>query len=291
MRELIISYAGLILQEPEMFPQPAGSVCYLTLTIEMLIFPSSKATGAIELVQPLLSLSALSTPLFSSTSNASTLAPNEIEQFLQDLARRFEPDNEIDSVLGPVVRGLCFHPSLFRADGLSGHDAGWRGVVGGLEALTSVKSIASMITRLEDWIPANANPVTFENISLMGPLCRLGLFAREWPAIAKTYFTEPDKRSRDDIESSFATLRGTLKSLQNSLFKIFDALVRASPASREAVLQYFAQVIRLNTKRAGMQVDPDTVASDSFVGNLQSVLLRFCEPFMDANFSKVRLRC
>ena len=36
-----------------------------------------------------------------------------------------------------------------------------------------------------------------------------------------------------------------------------------------------------------MQIDPDTVASDSFMLNLQSVLLRFCEPFMDANFSKI----
>ncbi|KAJ3542484.1 hypothetical protein NMY22_g3494 [Coprinellus aureogranulatus] len=270
LRELIISYAGLNLQEPEMFPQPQG-----------------KPLGPPELIKPLLTLSALSTPLLSGPNSANTLAPTDIEQFLQDLARRFEPDNEIDAVLGPVVRGLCFHESLFRADGLSGHDAGWRGVVGGLEALTSVKSIAAMITRLDDWIPVNATAVTFENVSLMGPLCRLGLFAREWPAIAQTYFSEPDDRSREDIESSNATLRGTTKSLQNSLFKIFDALVRASPVSREAVLQYFAHVIRLNTRRAGMQVDPDTVASDSFVGNLQSVLLRFCEPFMDANYSKM----
>lgn len=54
------------------------------------------------------------------------------------------------------------------------------------------------------------------------------------------------------------------------------------------MLQYFAAVIKLNVKRAGMQVDPDTVASDSFMLNLQSVLFRFCEPFMDANYSKVR---
>ncbi len=34
------------------------------------------------------------------------------------------------------------------------------------------------------------------------------------------------------------------------------------------------------------QVDPTTVASDSFMLNMQSVLLRFAEPFMDANFTK-----
>ncbi|KAF5338878.1 hypothetical protein D9611_008795 [Ephemerocybe angulata] len=260
LRELLISYAGLILQEPEMFPQPQG-----------------REVGPAELVKPLLSLSALSAPMYSSPeSSPTTLQPSEIEQFLQDLARRFEPDNEIDAVLGPVVKRLLWHESLVKPDGISGHDAGWRGVIGGLEALVSVKPIAAMITRMDDWIPQSANARTFEQVSLMGPLCRLGLFGREWPNISKTYFTEPEKRSREDVDSSFATLRGTLKSLQNSLFKIFDSLVRAGPAPREAVLEFFAHVIRLNVRRAGMQVDPDTVASDCFMLNLQSVLLKFC---------------
>ncbi|TFK28063.1 ubiquitin conjugation factor E4 [Coprinopsis marcescibilis] len=272
IRELIISYAGLTLQEPEMFPQPQ----------------SRSDIGPPELIKPLLSLSSFSAPLLSSpTINPNTLSPAEIEPFLQDLARRFEPDNEIDAVLEPVIRGLLFHESLFRVEGLAGGDAGWRGVIGGLELLVSIKSIACMITRMPDWIPKDAAPQAFENVSLFGPLCRLGLFSREWPAISTTYFTEPVKRSRDDIESSFASLRSTMKSLQSSLFQIFNAMVRASPDSREAVLQYFAHVITLNSKRAGMQVDPDTVSSDSFMLNLQAVLLRFAEPFMDANYSKL----
>jgi ubiquitin conjugation factor E4 B len=106
-----------------------------------------------------------------------------------------------------------------------------------------------------------------------------------------TYFSDPDKRGRGDIESSFASLRSTLKSLQSSLFQIFNSLVRASPESREAVLKYFSTVIHLNSKRAGMQVDPDTVSSDSFMLTIQSVLFRFAEPFMDANFSKVLAFC
>ncbi|GLB38346.1 putative ubiquitin elongating factor core [Lyophyllum shimeji] len=271
LRELIISYAGLTLQEPEMFPQPEG-----------------RPLGPPELIAPLLSLSALSAPLLATPSTSpNTLTPSDIEQFLQDLARRFEPENEIDGVLGPVVKGLLFHESLFRPEGLAGGDSSWRGVVGGLEALVSVKAIAKMITRMEEWNPPNATAANFEKISLLGPLCRLGVFSREWPILSQSYFSEPEKRTRDDVESSFASLRGTLKSLQSSLFQIFNTLVRASPESREAVLQYFARVISLNSRRAGMQVDPDTVASDSFMVNLQSVLLRFAEPFMDANYSKM----
>ncbi|KAG6909123.1 hypothetical protein DXG01_001875 [Tephrocybe rancida] len=271
LRELVISYTGLTLQEPEMFPQPTG-----------------RPLGSPELVAPLLSLSTLSGPLLSTpTASPNSLTPSDIEQFLQDLARRFEPDNELDGVLGPVVKALLFHESLFRPEGLGGGDASWRGVVGGLEVLVSIKAIAVMITRMEEWNPVNATAPTFERTSLFGPLCRLGVFSREWPALGQSYFSDPDKRSRDDVESSFASLRGTLKSLQSSLFQIFNTLVRAGPESREAVLQYFARVISLNSRRAGTHVDMDTVSSDCFMVNLQTILLRFAEPFMDANYSKM----
>ncbi|KAJ8523244.1 hypothetical protein ONZ45_g319 [Pleurotus djamor] len=271
VRDLIISYAGLTLQEPEMFPQPQG-----------------RLLGPPELVAPLLSLSALSTSLLAGSATSSNkLSPSEVEPFLQDLARRFEPDDEIDGVLGPVVKHLVWHESLFRPEGLGGGDASWRGVVGGLEAMVSIKSIALMITRMEEWIPAGATAASIERTSLFGPLCRLGVFTREWPGIAQTYFADPEKLQGSDVQGAYASLRGTLKSLQSSLYSVFNALIRASPKSREAVLEYFYTVIRLNIKRAGIQVEAETVASDSFMVNLQSVLYRFAEPFIDATYSKL----
>ncbi|KIO02810.1 hypothetical protein M404DRAFT_27705 [Pisolithus tinctorius Marx 270] len=270
IRNLVISYAGLNLQDPGMFPQPQG-----------------RDVGPSELVRPLLSLSAFSSPLVSTSPADNALNPTEVEPFLQDLAQRFEPDNEIDSVLGPVARQLLFHESLVRPEGIGGGDSSWRAIVSGVEALVSIKSIAVMFTRLTEWNPPLATGASIEMLSMMGPLCRLGVFSREWSYIAETYFSEPSKRSRSDIESSYASLRGTVKSLQSSLFSIFNTIVRASPEAREAVLEYFATVIRLNVKRAGMQVEPHTVASDSFMINLHSVLLRFAEPFMDARYSKM----
>ncbi|KAG6897645.1 hypothetical protein C0992_012624 [Termitomyces sp. T32_za158] len=265
IRELIISYTGLTLQEPEIRP-----------------------LGPPELVAPLLSLSALSGPLLApSSSSPNALTPSDIEPFLKDLAHRFEPDNEIEGVLGPVVKSLLFHESLFRPEGLGGGDASWRGIMGGLELLVSIKPIATMITRMEDWNPKDATAPTFETRALLGPLCRLGVFSREWPALGTSYFSDSEKRSRDDIESSFASLRGTLKSLQSSLFQIFNTIVRTGSEPREAVLQWFAHVIALNSRRAGTHVDPETVASDSFMINVQTILLRFAEPFMDANYSKM----
>lgn len=86
----------------------------------------------------------------------------------------------MDDILAPVVRGLLFHESLFRPEGLGGGDSSWRGVISGLEVLVSIKSIAGMITRMEEWNPQNATAATFERVSLLGPLCRLGVFWAEW---------------------------------------------------------------------------------------------------------------
>lgn len=74
------------------------------------------------------------------------------------------------------------------------------------------------------------------------------------PQVAATYFSDPLKRTRRDVDTSNASLRGTLQSLQGSLFQIFNAIVRASPTSREGVLAYFARAVNLNVKRGGMQV-------------------------------------
>ncbi|PIL22469.1 hypothetical protein GSI_15157 [Ganoderma sinense ZZ0214-1] len=235
LRDLVVSYTGLTLQEPEMFPQPS--------------IPG-KEFGAAELVPSFMSLSALSGPYLSSSSSGALLDSSDIETFLQDLVRRFEPDNEIDGVLGPVVTRLCSHQSL--AVGFASGD-GWRGVISGLEALVTVKPIAAMITRLPEWNPETSSAPEFETRSLFGPLLRLGVFHREW----------------------------------GSLFQVFNTLVRASADAREAVLQYFAHAINLNRKRAGMQVDMLTVSSDTFIMNLQIILLQFCEPFMDAQYSKM----
>lgn len=161
-----------------------------------------------------MSLSSFSGPLYSNATTSKVLSPSDVEPFLSDLAHRFEPENEIDGILGPVVCQLLFHESLARPDGVGGGDAIWRSIIGGLEALVSVKSIAAMLTRLPEWKPEHATAASFEKVTLMGPICRLGVFGKEWESIAKVYFSEPEKQSKSDVESSNANLRNTMKSLQ-----------------------------------------------------------------------------
>lgn len=259
-----------------------------------------------ELVAPLLSLFSLMGPyLAPRPPSPNQLSPTDVAPFIQDIAKQFEPDNGLDDILGPVVRALLFHESLFRREGLTGSDFGWRKVIAGLETLVLVKPIAAMITRLDEWNPQHATAASIERVSLMGPLCRLNAFGHEWPTVPETYFGNLEKKTHLEVENSMDSLRGTLKCLQvglrrhlfmpgltigvqNALFRIFDKLVRASPESKEAVLQYFARVISLNARRAGSHVGAGTVATDSFMVNLQTVLYMLAEPFMDVNYVKVR---
>jgi ubiquitin conjugation factor E4 B len=107
------------------------------------------------------------------------LDSSDVERFIQELAQRFEND-DLESVLGPVIKGLLFSECLFRSEGLAGGDAGWRGVISGLELLVSIKSVAVLITQMPEFNPPDATAPTIEKTSLLGPLCRMGIFGKEW---------------------------------------------------------------------------------------------------------------
>jgi ubiquitin conjugation factor E4 B len=158
---------------------------------------------------------------------------------------------------------------------------------------------------------ASANPEQIEWFSLLGPLTRLSVFPREWvsswqrcffadianlrndvllhdqPSVWKTYFAKPDERSKGDVEANQEGLRGSLVQLQDELFKVYNAIIRASPESREDLLDFIGTVVNRNVKRSGMRVDPKTVASDGFMVNLQAILLRLFEPVLDVTYSKL----
>jgi ubiquitin conjugation factor E4 B len=71
------------------------------------------------------------------------------------------------------------------------------------------------------------------------------------------------------------------------MFGICNSIIRSNPDSKEKLLEYFSHIIKLNEKRAQMQVDIQTVASDGFMHNITGVLLTFCDPFLDVRASKI----
>lgn len=287
LRDLIISYAGLTLQEPTMFPQPQ----------------TGKPLGAEELLPSLYALGT-STSVFSSSGDAGTLLDpgSEVEPFLIDIAKRFDKDG-LEDVLGGVVRLVVFSPSL--AGGMvhttatlpmSISPTSWRSSVSALQCLFSIKQIAAMITGLPEWNPPVRDKDTTTGVkngkehevgSILGMVMRLGIFARDWPAVLVGYYKDFDTMTASNREASDATLKSSLSFLRSSLFNIVNSVVRAGPEPREAFLAYVARVVQLNQKRAAMRFKYETQASDSFIHNLNYVLLRLAEPFMDAQYKQL----
>jgi ubiquitin conjugation factor E4 B len=182
LRDLVISYAGFTLQDPTIFPQPK----------------TSKPLGIQELAMPLLAMSG-ATPLGSSVSTS--LQPHEVEPFIRDLAKRFEGD-DLESTFGESLVNEIVAVITKDTGGLASSSLGtqsWRAGVSALDALTAVKSLAAMvrfsclqylyakphaslsqIPRLSTWVLPPLTGPTLEHRSLIGPIARLGIFAREW---------------------------------------------------------------------------------------------------------------
>ncbi|KAK9722707.1 Ubiquitin conjugation factor E4 [Basidiobolus ranarum] len=250
IKKLCVSYAGIVLQMPEMFPQPAS-------IIEL---------GGAVIVPKLLK------------------DPDSLEgvplEFLEELSIRFQDDG-IEEVLGPAFTGIS---AVMRSQTLL---SDFRTPLRTLSILTSIKPLAALIPKMPNWNPGNLPSKTLELVTLLGPFFKLSVFPEDDPSIADLYFSNPSTKTHADIQSSMISLRGTLQNLHSTLFNIMNSIVRASPESRQSLLEYYAEVIRKNEKRAQMQVDRKTVSSDGYMTNLTATLLKFCDPFLDAQCSKI----
>ncbi|SPO49352.1 related to UFD2 - ubiquitin fusion degradation protein [Moesziomyces antarcticus] len=321
IRGLLVSYAGLVLQTPDMFPNAAK--------------PNGTPLSPLVLVDSLTRVSSsMSTFGFSSsdasahsttdlTTSFETIDADDLPVFLSELAARFGNGEGLDDILGPAFAELTrrirdgdrgadpvppassstasqaqtastqaggvnpaalnqafasqdvqsviaqllagripgaqqganpLAPNAKPTEGLTIVGLEWRPYVNAIVEAVEIKSIANMLAHLPSFDPANTTASRIELDSLFGPILRL---SAPWEIV-------------------------------HSLnFRIFNALVRASPQARERVLAYWGRACALNAKRGAMQVRQELVATDGYMVNLYEMLLRFAEPFMDAGLTKI----
>ncbi|TIB05941.1 hypothetical protein E3P96_00778 [Wallemia ichthyophaga] len=267
LKDLLLSYIGLTIQDATMFVQT-----------------SEKPSGAVEFLQILIPEETSSDP-YGDDRVGRVVSP-ELHKvspvdLLSEIVRRFDGDG-LEDVMGPVIQ-----LTAAQAKGLDLTGIKWRSVITAIETLLQFKPIAAIFTTLPSFIPSPANAKTIESESLLGPMISLSTFSTSAPNIAKLYFSDASLEREDQSPITQNTLRSTLESLQSSLFGIFNVLVRASPQSREKVLDFFATAANVNSHRGAMRVDPKRASGDGFVFNCQVILSRFADPFMDATFSKI----
>lgn len=142
------------------------------------------------------------------------------------------------------------------------------------------------MTTLSNFNPEGVKPNRLELDSLLGPIIRLSTFSDAFPSITQQYFYDVESRSAA-LSSTMNSMRSTIGVVHSLVFKILNSIIRSGPSAKEAVLRFWGQACQLNAKRSAMRVNPLTVASDGFMVNLYVVLLKFSEPFMDPNYTKI----
>lgn len=249
VRQLIISYSGLVVQMPDMFPQVQSD----NLGPEQLI------------------------PRLKAEPDTNEGFPSE---YINELVTRFNEDG-LDLIFGTA---LTYLSSEVRQYSILDN---YKSTVSSLAYISENKAIASMIASLPEFNPKNATAKNIEDLSLFGPYFKLSAYPDGANKVAEKYFQDSENRNSADLESCKNGLRGSVQNIQKTMFGICNSIIRSNPDARDDLLEYFGHVIKLNEKRAQMQVDVQTVASDGFMHNITSVLLMFCDPFLDVRASKI----
>lgn len=154
------------------------------------------------------------------------------------------------------------------------------------QALMTYTRFPTLITNLSKHATFNMaqSAAGIEKHTLLGPFFRLSPLQSE---VIKSYFPGPRTLDKGRIANAQDSLRMVLRTHQDDLFMISNAFIRAGPETRSRTLDWFAYIMNTNHKRRALQVDPREVASDGFMVNITTIMDRFCEPFMDNDFSKV----
>ena len=311
-RSLLTSYAGLLLDMPDMFPRSTKHGYEL---------------GPEAMVPTLLNLAALDDDAPVPTLfDWDAVPPSLAASFVYDLIERFAPDDALDTVLGQSLHALTqcvirppgasadestqqppaaddIHAVLAQMLGVPNPQAqatevspsregmtiaqlDWRPIQMALAAAVEHKTLAAAMPFFASFHP-DTTAAHMERDSLLGPLLRLSCFSDAYPSIAHDTFTDARSRSPMELESSMSSLRMSLHVVQKANFHIFNALVRAGAEPRERVLALWGDICHLNAKRGAMQVRSREVATDAFMMNVFDVLLRFSEPFAEPSCGKI----
>lgn len=121
------------------------------------------------------------------------------------------------------------------------------------------------LTSCPTFLPEEIAAKDIETGTLLGPYFHLSPMQGD---VALNYFSSPQTRAQSYITNSQKALRMTLHTHQDDLFDLVNSIIKASKASREQMLDWFALVVNSNHKRRAMQVDVENTSSDGFMVNI-----------------------
>lgn len=266
-KKLCVSYCRIHLANPELFPsRNLGSAGAGASPLLPLIFAEVGSGGIAG---------------FSSGGGGVKSPPGFLEEFFRD------PDfDSLDRILKGLYEEL--RGSVMKVSALGNFQDSLRALL----YLVRFPAGAKSLVNHEWWIPKGVymNGRAIEMTSILGPFFHISAlpdqaFFKSQPDIGQQCFSDASTRRAADLLSSFSTIKTVMNNLYDGLAEVLLILLKSTD-TRENVLEYLAEVINLNASRAHIQVDPITCASSGMFINLSAVMLRLCEPFLDANLTK-----
>lgn len=260
VKELAVSYVGIMLEQPDMFPAPEGTI------------PTSQKQSIVSLIAR-----------DSDSNNALTLPSGFLDHFI----KRFENEPGFENIWRPAFEEL--RNSVSRISPLGPFQTPLKTLI----LLVSYPSVAKVLVNHPFWLP-NSRGVTgrvLEISSILGPFFRISvipdnsIFGIAEPNVGQQCFSEASTRRNADLLASFSTIKNLMHQFYDGLHEVVLKLLKSSD-TREHVLMFLADFIEKNAGRSQMQVDPLKCASSGTFISLSAVMLKLCEPFLDAAFSK-----
>lgn len=263
-KKLCVSYCRIHLGNPELFPN------------------NEVKSGTSPLLQLVFSEVSSSLDGFGGSSSGGTQSlPGFLDEFFRD--------SDFDT-LDPILKGLYedLRGTVIKVSALGNFQQPLRALLYLVNFPVGAKSLVNHLW----WIPKGIylNGRVIEMTSILGPFFHVSALLddsifKTQPDVGQQCFSEASTRRPADLLSSFTTIKTVMNSLYDGLSEVLLSLLKNTD-TRENVLDYLAEVINLNSSRAQIQVDPLSCASSGMFVNLSAVMLRLCDPFLDANLTK-----
>lgn len=269
-KKLAVSYCRIHLGNPDMFPNWDNS-------------NASNKSNVSQLLPLIFSEVSSSVDGFGGSGSGGGIScpPGFLDEFIKD--------SDFDSV-DPILKQLYedLRGSVLNVSALGNFQQPLRALL----YLVSIPAGAKSLVSHNWWIPKGAylNGRVIEMTSILGPFFHVSALPdqtifKSQPDVGQQCFAEATTRRPADLLSSFTTIKSVMNNLYDGLAEVLRCLLK-NTNTRENVLEYLAEVINKNKSRANIQVDPISCASSGMFVNLSAVMLRLCEPFLDANLTK-----
>ncbi|XP_057769616.1 probable ubiquitin conjugation factor E4 [Salvia miltiorrhiza] len=263
-KKLAVTYCKIHLGNPDMFPNYDANKSSVTPLLPLIF---AEVGGNLD--------------GFGGSSSGASSPPGFLEEFFRDAD--YESMEPVMKQLYEDLRG-----SVLKVSALGNFQQPLRALL----LLVNYPVGAKALVNHPWWIPNSLylNGRVMEMTSILGPFFHVSalpdnaIFKSE-PDIGQQCFSEASTRRPADLLSSFTTIKTVMNSLYDGLAEVLMCLLK-NTNTRENVLEYLAEVINKNSSRGHLQVDPLSCASSGMFVNLSAVMLRLCEPFLDANLSK-----